>query len=60
MADEITVNIEGDDITPEDLGRGGLKLLQHKDCYSLILQACFSRGLRHLLSAPESHARCSN
>ena len=35
MADEITVNIEGDDITPEDLGRGGLKLLQHKDCYKL-------------------------
>lgn len=29
------VNIEGENIVPEDLGRGGLKLLQHKDCYKL-------------------------
>ena len=35
MADRITVNTEGEDIVPEELGRGGLKLLQHKDCYKL-------------------------
>ena len=35
MTDSFAVNIEGDAIIPEDLGRGGLKLLQHKDCYKL-------------------------
>ena len=35
MAGKITVNIEGENIVPEDLGRGGLLLLQHKDCYKL-------------------------
>ena len=35
MADPNGVIIEGDFIVPEDLGRDGLKLLQHKDCYKL-------------------------
>ena len=35
MTEKITVNIEGDTIVPEDLGRDGLLLLQHKDCYKL-------------------------
>ena len=35
MSDQLVVNIEGENIVPEDLGRGGLKLLQHKDCYKL-------------------------
>ena len=35
MAEKITVNIEGDSIVPEKLGRDGLLLLQHKDCYKL-------------------------
>ena len=35
MAEKITVNIEGENIVPEDLGRDGLLLLQHKDCYKL-------------------------
>ena len=35
MSDSLKVNIEGCDIVPEDLGRGGLLLLQHKDCYKL-------------------------
>ena len=35
MSDPVGVNIEGDLIIPEDLGRDGLKLLQHKDCYKL-------------------------
>lgn len=30
-----TIIIEGETVVPEDLGRGGLKLLQHKDCYKL-------------------------
>ena len=35
MSDQFVVNIEGENIVPEDLGRDGLKLLQHKDCYKL-------------------------
>ena len=35
MTEKITVNIEGESVVPEDLGRGGLMLLQHKDCYKL-------------------------
>ena len=35
MSDQLVVNIEGENIVPEDLGRDGLKLLQHKDCYKL-------------------------
>ena len=35
MADNFTVNIEGASIVPEELGREGLLLLQHKDCYKL-------------------------
>ena len=35
MSDPIMVNIGGENIVPEDLGRGGLMLLQHKDCYKL-------------------------
>ena len=35
MSDSMTVTIEGETIVPEDLGRDGLKLLQHKDCYKL-------------------------
>ncbi|MCR4556406.1 MAG: methyltransferase [Saccharofermentans sp.] len=35
MTERSTVNIEGDTIVPEELGRGGLLLLQHKDCYKL-------------------------
>lgn len=35
MADPSYVLIEGDAVRPEDLGRDGLKILQHKDCYKL-------------------------
>ncbi|MBR3246990.1 MAG: methyltransferase [Clostridiales bacterium] len=35
MDDDLKINIEGDTVVPEELGRGGLKLLQHKDCYKL-------------------------
>ena len=35
MSDQFVVIIEGENIVPEDLGRDGLKLLQHKDCYKL-------------------------
>ena len=35
MSDPIVVNIEGESIVPEDLGRDGLLFLQHKDCYKL-------------------------
>ena len=35
MSDQFVVNIEGENIVSEDLGRDGLKLLQHKDCYKL-------------------------
>ena len=35
MTEKITINIEGESVVPEDLGRGGLMLLQHKDCYKL-------------------------
>ena len=35
MSGSITVNIEGETIVPEELGRDGLLLLQHKDCYKL-------------------------
>ena len=35
MSDQFVENIEGENIVPEDLGRDGLKLLQHKDCYKL-------------------------
>ena len=35
MSDQVVVSIEGENIVPEDLGRDGLKLLQHKDCYKL-------------------------
>ena len=35
MSDPLVVNIGGCDIVPEDLGRDGLLLLQHKDCYKL-------------------------
>ena len=35
MSDPLIVNIDGCDIVPEDLGRDGLLLLQHKDCYKL-------------------------
>ena len=35
MSDPLVVNIGGCDIVPEDLGRDGLMLLQHKDCYKL-------------------------
>ena len=35
MSDSLVVNIEGENIVPESLGRGGLMLLQHKDCYKL-------------------------
>ena len=35
MSDPIVVNIEGENIVPEELGRDGLMLLQHKDCYKL-------------------------
>ena len=35
MSDPIMVNIGGENIVPEDLGRGGLMLLQHTDCYKL-------------------------
>jgi len=35
LADSNGICIEGDFIGPEDLGRDGLKLLQHKDCYKL-------------------------
>ena len=35
MSESITVNIEGETIVPEELGRDGLMLLQHKDCYKL-------------------------
>ena len=35
LSDSMTVTIEGGKIVPEDLGRDGLKLLQHKDCYKL-------------------------
>lgn len=35
MTDPITVNIEGETVAAEDLGRDGLLLLQHKDCYKL-------------------------
>lgn len=35
MSDPLVVNIEGESIVPEDLGRGGLMFLQHKDCYKL-------------------------
>ena len=35
LADPSYVLIEGDAVRPEDLGRDGLKLLQHKDCYKL-------------------------
>ena len=35
MSDPIMVNIGGENIVPEDLGRDGLLLLQHKDCYKL-------------------------
>ena len=35
MSDSNGMFIEGDLIVPEDLGRGGLKLLQHKECYKL-------------------------
>ncbi len=31
----MVVNIEGENIVPEELGRDGLMLLQHKDCYKL-------------------------
>ena len=29
------MTIDGENVVPEDLGRDGLKLLQHKDCYKL-------------------------
>ena len=32
---DTAVNIDGISVTAEDLGRDGLKLLQHKDCYKL-------------------------
>ena len=35
MADNFSINIEGDSIMPEELGRDGLMMLQHKDCYQL-------------------------
>ena len=35
MSERFAVNIEGDNVVPEDLGRDGLLLLQHKDCYKL-------------------------
>ena len=35
LSDSCTVTIEGETIVPEDLGRDGLKFLQHKDCYKL-------------------------
>ena len=35
MTDSNGVIIEGDLVVPEGLGRDGLKLLQHKDCYKL-------------------------
>lgn len=35
MSDSTEVFINGEKIVPEDLGRDGLKLLQHKDCYKL-------------------------
>ena len=35
MSDSLVVNIEGETIVPEELGRGGLLLLQHRDCYKL-------------------------
>ncbi len=35
MSDPMMVNIEGENIVPEDLGRDGLMLLQHKNCYKL-------------------------
>lgn len=35
MSDPVVVNIEGENIVPEDLGRDGLMLLQHKNCYKL-------------------------
>ena len=35
MSDSLVINVEGENIVPEDLGRGGLMLLQHKDCYKL-------------------------
>ena len=35
MPDPLVVNVEGENIMPESLGRGGLMLLQHKDCYKL-------------------------
>lgn len=35
MSDPLVVNIGGCDIVPEDLGRDGLMLLQHRDCYKL-------------------------
>ena len=47
MSDPLVVNIGGCDIVPEDLGRDGLLLLQHKDCYKPLCE----RG---------SPARCSN
>ncbi len=46
------VSIEGDKIVPEELGRDGLLLLQHKDCYKLdtasVLLAWFAASfVRH-------------
>jgi len=38
MAEDLNTNtviIEGETVVPEELGRGGLKFLQHKDCYKL-------------------------
>ena len=35
MTGKNAVYIEGDTIVPEELGRGGLLFLQHKDCYKL-------------------------
>ncbi len=35
MTGKNAVYIEGDMIVPEELGRGGLLFLQHKDCYKL-------------------------
>ena len=35
MSDSLVISIEGCDVEPESLGRDGLMLLQHKDCYKL-------------------------
>ena len=35
LSDSLAVNIDGELIVPESLGRDGLMLLQHKDCYKL-------------------------